>query len=172
LRYILYRLRQFQRARRETPSQAGLAQAEAVLPPALFDLFERLLPFEQAHAIRVYDGLVALGEDDPDLLAAGLLHDVGKARQPLRPWERALAVAAKKVLPDKFMQWGQGEPSGLRVGIVVAARHAQWGAEMSAEAGASERLVRLIRHHDAELSQIPEPDRPLIEALQSVDAVS
>lgn len=163
---------QFQRALRETPSPDGLARAQAVLPPELFDLFSQLQPFEQAHSIRVYDGLIALGHDDPDLLTAGLLHDVGKARVPLNPWERAVAVAARKVLPAKIKQWQRGEPKGLRVGIVVAARHAEWGAEMAAEAGAGERLVRLIRNHDAELSEIPEPDRPLIEALQSVDAVS
>lgn len=143
-----------------------------MLPPALFDLFSQMLPFEQAHAIRVYDGLIALGYDDPGLLEAGLLHDVGKARHPIRPWERALAVVVKKLMPAKFEQWGQREPSGLRVGIVVAARHAEWGAQMAAEAGAHERLVRLIRHHDTELAQIPAPDRPLIEALQIVDAVN
>lgn len=172
MRYILYRLGQYQRARRETPTPEELVRARAALSPQLFDLFSRMLPFEQAHAIRVFDGLIALGHDDPDLLAGGLLHDVGKARHPLRPWERALAVVAKALLPAKFEQWGRGEPKGLRAGIVVAARHAEWGAQMAAQAGASERLVRLIRFHDAELSQIPEAERALIAALQTVDAVN
>lgn len=142
------------------------------MSPRLFELFSQMLPFEQAHTIRVYDGLIALGHDDPDLLAAGLLHDVGKARYPLNPWERVFAVAVRKLLPAKYKQWGRGEPKGLRVGIVVAARHAEWGAQMAAEAGANERLVRLIRNHDTELSKITEPERRLIEALQTVDTVS
>ena len=172
MRQLLYRLGQFKRARQDAPSPEGLVRAREALSPQLFDLFSQMLPFEQAHAVRVYDGLISRGKDDPDLLAAGLLHDVGKARRPLRPWERAAAVTVKALLPGAFAKWGQGKPHGLAAGIVVAAQHAGWGAQMAADAGAGERLVRLIRCHDAELAQVPEPDRQAVAVLQAEDAVN
>ena len=172
MKRLFYRIGQFRRAWMDAPSLEGLARAEAALTPPLFELFCKMLPFEQAHAIRVYEGLIAQGVEDPDLLAAGLLHDVGKAHRPLRPWERAFAVAVRALLPGRFQQWGCGEPEGLRAGIVVAARHAEWGAEMAAAAGAGERLVRFIRVHDANLSFLPANERPQVSKLQSVDTVN
>ena len=50
---------------------------------------------EQAHAVSVYRQLVAQGETSSDLLAAALLHDVGKSLSPLRLWERVLIVLAR-----------------------------------------------------------------------------
>ena len=155
MKRLFYRIGQFRRAWMDAPSLEGLARAEAVLTPPLFELFCKMLPFEQAHAIRVYEGLIAQGVEDPDLLAAGLLHDVGKAHRPLPGPQR-----------------GRGEPEGLRAGIVVAARHAEWGADMAAAAGAGERLVRFIRVHDANLSFLPANERAQVSKLQSVDAVN
>lgn len=172
MKQAIYRLDQFRRARKDTPSEAGLVRARELLSPALFDLFSRMLPFEQAHAIRVMERLADLGYDDPDLLAAALLHDVGKVRHALLPWERGLAVLVRALLPGLYQKWGSGEPEGLRAGMVVAAQHAAWGAEMAASAGANERLVWLIANHDAGLEKISGPDIDLLGELQQVDAVS
>ncbi len=131
-----------------------------------------MLPFEQAHAIRVMVRLSDAGYDDSDLLAAALLHDVGKVRHPLRPWQRGLAVLVKALLPGVYQKWGSGEPGGMRTGIVVAARHADWGAEMAADAGASQRVVWLIANHDADLSEVSGPDIGLLGELQQVDSIS
>ncbi len=131
-----------------------------------------MLPFEQAHAIRVMDGMSANGYDHPDVLTAALLHDVGKVKHPLRPWERALGVLAKRFLPEKFHRWSQGEAKGFNKGIVVAANHAAWGADLAGESGASERAVWLIRNHDTDPAQIDERDRLVLSVFQAVDAAS
>ena len=169
---VFYRLDQFRRARTDTPSDVGLARAAEILSPKLYDLFSWMLPFEQAHAIRVMEVLEDAGHDDPDLLAAALLHDVGKVRHPLHPWERGLAVLVKAILPEAYQKWSGGEPDGLRAGMVVAAQHAAWGAEMAAEAGADPKVVWLIANHDADLGAVSGPDADKLGELQRVDAVS
>ena len=144
-----------------------------VLSPALFDLFEQMLPFEKAHALRVFDRLKEQGFTDPDLLIAALLHDVGKVRYPLKPWERAIGVLVKKFFPGRVAQWGQGEPRGVAAGVVVAEQHAHWGAMMAEKAGAPEVAVRLIANHQDQIpAQLSDDEMTLIRALQSVDEIS
>ena len=169
---LFYRLNQFRRAHRDQPGGEGLDRARNILSPALFELFISLLPFEQAHSIRVMDKLVSEGYVEPDLLAAALLHDVGKARYPLRPWQRGLAVLAKHFSPGLFMRWSHGDLSGFRAGMVVAAQHAAWGAEMAEAAGANPRVVWLIGHHDVEPAQLSCPDADLLDALKRADGLS
>jgi hypothetical protein len=169
LKQGLYRVRQFRRALSDRPGKEDLEQVESVLTPPLFDLFTRMLPFEQAHAIRVMEDMAARGYDHPDVLTAALLHDVGKMKVPLRPWERAMAVLVKRLFPGLFNRWGQGEAKGLRKGIVVAACHADWGAELAAEKGANQRVAGLIRFHDAHLAQFDGQDRLVLSILQNVD---
>lgn len=168
----VYRLRQFRRALSDRPSQEDLVRVESVLTPPLYDLFIRMQPFEQAHAIRVMDAMTVRGYDHQDVLTTALLHDVGKVKVPLRPWERALAVLVKWLLPGKFVRWGQGEAKGLRKGIVAAVRHADWGAELAAEKGANQRAAILIRNHDADLAQIDEQDRIVLSVFQAMDAAN
>jgi len=150
-----------------------LAHVQTVLSPTLFDLFCQMLPFEQAHAIRVYQRICEQGHTDPDLIAAALLHDVGKARVHLRPWERALYVLGEALLPEQADRWGDREPKGPLRGFVVREQHAAWGAAMAEEAGASERLVRLIAHHQGEISaDLSEDEQMLLAILQEVDDVN
>ena len=173
MKRFLYRIRQFQRAHTENPSPADIGRAKAVLTPELFRLFTRMQPFEQAHALRVYDRLVKEGYSQPDLLAAALLHDVGKVRSPLKPGERAAAVLAKKLSPSISQIIGQGRPKGWNKGIVVAEKHAAWGAEMAAAAGATPLTTELIaRHQDADLLDLKEDVQKYLAALQRVDRVS
>jgi putative nucleotidyltransferase with HDIG domain len=173
MRRIVYRILQFRNALNSLPDPEAVRRAKEFLSPSLFALFSDLLPFEQAHALRVFDRLQEKGFSHPDLLTAALVHDIGKARFPLRPWERVMGVLAKKFFPDRIKEWGQGQPKGLRLGIVVAEQHARWGAEMAEAAGASELIVRLVAYHqDQNFTHLPEDERVLLGALQSVDQVS
>ena len=173
MKQVRYRIGQYFRALGDKPDEEGLSRAREILSPQLFNLFSQMLPFEQAHAVRVLNEIEARGYDDSALLQAALLHDVGKARYPLRPWERALAVILRKILPTLAEKWGQGEPIGLRAGLAVKAQHAAWGSEMAAEAGADEDVLWLIHHHQDEVtSQLSEEKRVALDILQRVDAVS
>ncbi len=170
MKRFFYRMSQFRRAYTDKPSIKDLERAKSALTPGLYRLFVRMQPFEQAHAIRVFDHLIRKGYTQPDLLAAALLHDVGKVRSPLKPWERAAAVLAKKVFSDSAGMIREGGKKWWNTGIVVADQHAAWGAEMTAQAGASPRTVELIaRHQDEDLSALDENLREALSALQRAD---
>lgn len=129
-------------------------------------------PSEQAHSLHIYHQLRCQGVQDPDLLVAALLHDVGKSCSPLSIWERSLIVIAKALLPHRFARWGAGKPEGWRRPFVVAEQHPAWGAEMAAAAGAPPLAVSLIRRHAEKIPSSKLPlncEDQLLELLQRVD---
>jgi hypothetical protein len=133
-------------------------------------LFLRLQPSEQAHSLRLFRQLLDRGETDVELLAAALLHDVGKSRYPLRVWERILIVLAKALFPHLVKHWGQAQPYGWRRLFVISEMHAAWGADMAAMAGAPAMTVSLIRRHQDILPTHPESiEERYLQILQSLD---
>jgi hypothetical protein len=166
-------VRQFFLALRAAADPRDLGQARAVLTPETMKLFVGMQSSEQAHAVSVYRQLVAQGETCPDLLAAALLHDVGKSLSPLRLWERVLIVLAKASFPAQSRRWGSQPAEGLgrwRRAFVVAEQHPAWGAVLAAEAGASPRTVALIRQHQEPASAQADPEtKRLLSRLQAVD---
>jgi len=201
---VLYRVRQFFLALRAAADPRDLEQARSVLTPEQMKLFAGMQSSEQAHAVNVYRQLVAQGETASDLMAAALLHDVGKSLSPLCLWERILIVLARAVFPAQSRRWGslptegfkggyppspgpfplEGERGdergnmpipkevirGWRRAFVIAEQHPAWGAALAAEAGASPRLVALIRQHQEPASTEADPEtRRLLSKLQAVD---
>jgi hypothetical protein len=162
-----YRVRQFLQAATARSRPADLTLARSQLDPNLYPLFLRLPPADQAHALRVVRRLRASGETDPDLLAAGLLHDVGKSLLPLRLLDRVAIVLGQALLPAQVHAWSAADPGGWRRGFVVACRHPEWGATMVADSGGSARLVTLVRQH-----QSGSPAVAALAALQAADGDS
>jgi len=163
-----YRLTQFARYFRAPPLTAADQQQLANhLTPELRTLFERMAPGEQAHSLRVMGWLVEHGHHQPELLQAALLHDVGKVLAPVNLIERGVIVLAQKFLPEAMERWENGEPQGWRRPFVTAACHAEWGAQLAAQAGAPPLTVHLIRQH-----QLPAPADPLLQILQMADNAS
>lgn len=162
---LAYRVRQFRLALfgpwLPVPDEALLTY----LSPALMAVFRRMTPSEQAHSFSVLERLQEIGQNDPDLLAAALLHDAGKSLSPLSILDRVLIVLGKRVLPRLAKRWGEGEPRGLRRPFVVAARHPDWGADLAAAAGASPRTCDLIRRHQ----DFSPTNDTLLAALQQAD---
>ena len=171
IRRMIYRFRQFRQAHSDVPDSQSLARAERFLTPDLFALFSQMLPFEQAHSLRVYEGIQGEGFTQTDLLTAALLHDVGKVRVPLRPWQRAVAVLLKKFAPSDYQRIGDAAiPNRWNAGVVVAVQHARWGAEMAAQAGASPLAVDLILHHqDDDISGLSETIQTFLRLLKQMD---
>jgi hypothetical protein len=128
--------------------------------PAQRTLFDTMPRADQRHALDVVAGLRARGIDDPEVLAAGLLHDAGKGRS-IRLWHR--------------VAWSLGERFGPRVwsaagrlpgGAAAMARlrdHDERSAELAARAGCSPRTVALIRGDE------PVVDTPAARALHEAD---
>jgi len=126
-------------------------------------------PGEQVHSLKVFHRLSKRKETSPDLLAAALLHDVGKSQHPLRLWERVLVVAGQAVFPNLVKYWGKGEPHGWRRAFVVAAKHPAWGSDLAFAAGASPLVVSLIRLHRDEISPAVDHENRLLISLQRAD---
>lgn len=170
---LCYRARQFWQALSSRPSPGVIAKAEAVLSPPLMTLFTGMQPNEQAHALKVLEALQVQGETDPDLLAAALLHDAGKQRCPLRLWQRVAIVLVQAASPALSRRLGEqpaADCPGWRKAFIVAAQHAEWGAELAQQAGISPLAATLIRRHQLRApadSQCREDI--LLHKLQAVD---
>lgn len=126
------------------PSPADLAEAETVLGPTATRLFRAMSPADQWHALRVYHRIRGAGHDDPDLLQAALLHDVGKARAPLSVWHRVLVDLGSSYWPRALVVLEQRGPAGLRRSLAVALNHPALGAREAAALGLPPRVVALI----------------------------
>jgi hypothetical protein len=150
---IVYRVSQFWNTLSHKAEPGLLEEVQRQLTPPQTQLFKRLQPSEQMHALTIWRKLLHQGDAQPDLLVAALLHDVGKLRFPLALWQRVLVVLAKAILPRKAQAWGNLLPGGWeelpawRKAFVVAEHHPRWGAELARHAGVSPLAEYLIREH-------------------------
>jgi len=152
---LFYRVRQFKQAVLAPElNDDQLAKIQAILSDREFALFLKFDHGEQWHSYQVMRTLQDAGHTQPDLLQAGLLHDVGKTRSPLSVWDRSLIVAMKKVMPEKTAVWGKDSAQGWKRPFVVKEKHPEWGAEMAQVAGSSALVVNLIRRHQDDLVEI------------------
>jgi len=165
---LRYRLRQLKNNLTAGPlSATEQAQVVALLSPAEQALFAHLSFADQWHSVRVLGDLRGAGYNDPDLLAAALLHDVGKTRYPLTAWDRTVIVVGAALLPRRTARWGAGPAEGWRRPFVVRAQHPEWGADMAAAAGARAAVIDLIRRHADKPGQVASDDA--LRALQWAD---
>ncbi|MBN1875147.1 MAG: HDIG domain-containing protein [Anaerolineae bacterium] len=144
---VRYRIAQFCHTFFASFLSVDVAYVRRYLPEHLLPLFQKMPRAEQHHGIAVCQALEQAGYQDIDLLTAALLHDVGKCVATPRLWERVVVVLVEHYAPHLAMRWGNGEPQGLRRGFMVRYQHPHWGAEMAESAGASARVVSLIRQH-------------------------
>lgn len=149
LRYRLWQFWQIVQAR-PLPHTAHQHIA-TLLTPAEQTLFARFSPADQAHSYRVMRLLEQHGHTDPALLAAALLHDVGKTQVHLTWWDRVIVVIGVLAGRTIYTRWGEGAVQGWHKGVVVRVHHPDWGAQMAAAAGSHALTVALIRRHQEKL---------------------
>lgn len=167
---LRYRASQFWHALIAPKEGVETRAIQPYLSPTQIVLFRRMHPSEQAHAFQVLNRLKDAGHDDPDLLTAALLHDIGKILSPLSIWERVEIVVGKHFFPGAAKTWSQGKPAGLRHPFVVAENHPAWGASLATQTGATAQAVSLIgRHHEVLTERPASPTDRLLAALQHAD---
>lgn len=140
-----YRVRQFWHALR-APLDPGVPQeALAWLTPGELALFQAMSPAGRRHGAAVARTLLAWGYRERPLLAAALLHDVGKEGEPrLRLWHRVAIVLLSAFWPQA-LPWLARHPWGGAFRAHLT--HAEVGAQKAREAGADPLTVDLIRRH-------------------------
>ncbi len=166
---ILYRTRQFWRLAMAPGKPLPSEQMAPYLSPAQLALFLSMSPGEQHHALAVLQHLLAGGHHHPALLTAALLHDVGKILCPLSVWERTIVVVGQWLGGKRWAEWAEEKSGCWRRPFLVAARHAEWGAQLATASGASSLTIRLIRYHHTPPAQAPARLASLLTALQEAD---
>lgn len=174
-----YRVGQFLRALTARVSEKEIEQAMRILRPEAQMLFHRQAIQDQRHALAVYHRLCHAGHTNPQLLAAALLHDVGKAAARLPAWQRAVIVLLDRFAPRLLARLSREEPPDLaevlpkdwRRAFVVHAWHPEVGARWAQEAGCSALTVALIRRHQDRISDCQTKEDELLAMLQAADNV-
>jgi len=152
-------------------SQEDRHEVQSWLSAPAQSLFFTMSTADQQHSLRVCRGLQARGCVETDMLAAALLHDVGKARGRVPFWTRPALVLSKLCAPRLLARLVVA-PDVLEHALLPAWRrslsyawwHAEVGANLAATAGLSAQTVLYIRTHH-------QPDGPAA-ALHLVDEVS
>jgi hypothetical protein len=146
-------------------SASDVALAHEILPSFAWALFDGMPVADQRHGLDVAGRLLAGGIDDPDLLAAALLHDAAKGSR-LRVWHRVGGVLLSALAP-RFLA-GLASPDAASRGYPwhLFLHHAELSALAARSAGLSERAAAFIR------GVASGPDSPLALALLHADEAS
>lgn len=173
LQQTTYRLRQVRQQLGFVPplTRADYNEVARWLPPAALTLFKTMTQADQQHSLRVCRGLQTRGCQEPEMLAAALLHDVGKAEGRVPFWTRPAIVLGKICAPRllqravvPFQELAATTLPGWRQALSYAWWHAEVGAQLARNAGVSQQTALYIRTHH-------QPDGPAAE-LHLVDEVS
>jgi hypothetical protein len=151
------------------PRSADEAWVRSVLSEPEHNLWRRMGRADRRHAVGVARRVEgALGADaTAPVLAAALLHDVGKVSAGLGTYGRVVATLAGAAAGRTMAgAWTQGRGFTRRVGLYL--RHADVGADMLAMAGSDPLTVTWARQHHLPAEQWTLPSR-LAEALKQAD---
>ncbi|MSQ36185.1 MAG: HD domain-containing protein [Dehalococcoidia bacterium] len=147
-----YRAAQFVRGLRPAlqPDEARLVRR--LLSDSEFQLFAAMDPRDRRHSMDMVLWLRSRPPCSDDLLAAALLHDVGKGR--LRDWERIAFVLLGAVRWRARERFVRAEGRGLRGALWRLEHHARLGAALLGAAGTRPAVVELVgRHSDPGLAE-------------------
>lgn len=158
-----YRVGQVARAGAGALTTGERDEVALLLPPSMLRLFLGMRGMAQRHGYNVYRALLAGGWSDPDLLAAALLHDVGKGH--LGAVSRVAWVLLGGSSPALRERLARHHFWGKWFGLRDSLCHAEVGAELAHRAGGSPITVWIIGHHEVE----GHPD-PVLRALQQADS--
>ena len=142
---VCYRIRQFVRTVRQPQAPPDLGRLAGLLSAEQRALFSSLAVVDQYHCLAVAQALAAQGHEQPDLLRAALVHDIGKARAHISTWERVAHVLLMRCAPTLAGRLGSARAGEGGHGLYVLAHHAALGGDLAAQAGLAPAVVALVR---------------------------
>jgi len=142
-----------------------VTRARGILPAGAWQLFEGMPTPDRRHGLDVMGRLLAAGRDDPELLAAALLHDAAKGRR-MRLWHRVGAVLLEALTPALLQRLASPDPASRRYPFHLYLHHAELSASLALGAGCGERTAAFIRGSAAG------PDAAAAAALLAADEAS
>jgi hypothetical protein len=158
-------------------SPADQSLVSSILPEASQQrLFAQMLPNDQRHAVAVARTLRQAGHNQPALLQAALLHDVGKCLgQPII--YRVLIVLAEAFWPEALVRLSTASAEGTGVSwwrrpFVIHAHHPSIGAAWAQEAGCDPLTIDLIAQHQDLLGEAITAEQRLLAVLQWADGMN
>ena len=119
-------------------------RAHQMLPTTAWGLFDAMPVADRRHALDVVARLLEAGNDDPDVLAAALLHDAAKGHR-LRLWHRVAAVLVEALAPRLLARLPSADPRSWRYPFHLHLHHGALSADAAAAVGCTVRTVALIR---------------------------
>ena len=154
--------------RRGGPSEADRRWVTENLLPTEEDLWVRLSAADRRHAVAVARATVKrLGEAERPVVAAALLHDVGKLESGLGTIGRVVAtLVLMAVSPSTVASWSR--VSGFRCQVAAYLRHPEEGAAVLLSAGSDPLTVSWTAEHH-ENADAWTVDRLVGEALAEAD---
>ena len=142
------------------PAATDEAWAKGELLPGEVELWRRMSGADRRHAVgvarRTSDELGPAA--NRPVLAAALLHDVGKVDARYGPWRRAIATVLGEVAGHRRAErWRYGRGPLRRVGRYLC--HDEIGADLLCDAGSDTLTVRWAREHHLPSSRwtVPQP---------------
>lgn len=157
------RLRQFRDAA-HGPTTDDFALASAHLAPALAAIFRAQHPRDIVHSAAAARWLLARDHTDPALIAAALLHDIGKGAQRRRDRVAYVVVSWLRLASLSASASSRFE---VRRALARSLTHAGAGARLLSEARAPAEVIRLtLGHHTVS------PADAMLGLLQQADAAS
>jgi len=133
--------------RGRTPDAADETWARSLLTDAEIALWERMTPTDRAHAVEVARR-TALELDDPAVLAAALLHDVGKIEAQAGAAVRVVASLVGPVVSDARAAQLAGR-TGVAGTLGRLRGYPALGANLLAGAGSARLVIQWAAEHHA-----------------------
>jgi len=133
--------------KQKSVNEEDLLWVQRILSQEEMHLWKEMPENDQCHSIEVARRAeMLLGKFEPEILAAALLHDLGKTKSQAGVWTRVLATLLGLILPkEKKEKWV--EKSGIAGKIGQYLQHPAQGANLLRAAGSAPLVVAWAEEH-------------------------
>lgn len=103
--------------------------------------FLQLSNYEKKHSVLVAQAVEREIKDDPDLVLAALLHDIGKVKHHINIIEKSILVILDYLTKGNLKKYNKNKS------INIFYNHGEIGYDILKNTGCNERILYLIKNH-------------------------